>query len=200
MNLKEYLKKQNKTHLIFDQDYTITKMIIDWEKWEEGIERELKKYDKEILESYRIGKITLSDLWNLYIGKYGEEIKDKIIQHNEWFEGRFVKAFEKNKPLIKQIIKFTNYKKYIWSSNTKGVVLKALSQADILDCFEKIVTRNDLTMVKPDIEGFKLIYDPSVSESKYLFIGDSGSDMKAAKNAGIDFFQITYFGNTIDKY
>lgn len=197
MNLEEYLKKNIKSHLIFDLDETIAKMVIPWRRWEEGIGDELRKLGEKILEARNAGEINLSDMQNMYVRKFGRKMRDKIIKHNERFESKLVKRFEKNEPLIKQIKKLTSYKKYIWSSNTKVVVMRALSEAGITDCFEKIITRNDLTMIKPDIEGFGLIYDSSVPKSRYLFVGDSVSDKEVAKRAKIDFFQITYFGDNI---
>ena len=70
-----------------------------------------------------------------------------------------------------------------------------LKKYNLLPQFKKIVTRNDVAMVKPHPEGFALIKDNNIPLNKYLFIGDSKADKQAAQAVGIDFYKITYFNN-----
>ena len=174
-------------------------MVIDWDKWEVGAPEKLKELDKRIFDDYVKRKINLSDLQNEYIKKYGEEVKNLIIKYNENFEKK-AERFDVNEKLVSDIRKLTDYKKFLWSSNTRGAVKGALKIAGLENTFEKIVTRNDVKMIKPYLDGFEIINSPKIDKKKYLFVGDSGSDLKATKNAGIDFFQVTYFRDNLDRY
>lgn len=67
----------------------------------------------------------------------------------------------------------------------KGL-LKALAQHGLQDKFGMIVSRNDLRLLKPDSEGLlKVIKWAGVKKEEAIHIGDSLSDLFAARNAGI---------------
>ncbi len=198
MDLEKYLQSNNKTHLIFDFDCTLVELSIPWETWAEGdIKAKLQKLDAKILSQFTNGLINLSDLQNQYVEKFGDEIKKDIIDYNTKFEAEFNGLFKVNKPLIEQVRHLENFKMYIWSSNTKPTITNVLDKLHLSPRFEKIVSRSDLSMIKPYTEGFKFIDEPGVDRKNYLFIGDSESDMKAAKSLGLDFFRITYFGDNL---
>jgi len=194
MSLVSYLNDNPKNQLIFDFDNTIVRLLISWDRWYEEIENELYKIDKELVEMGKNGQLNLSDFQNSFVKKYGKSIKNKIIAHNRDFEKNFLKGYKINQELIEEI-KILFGKKYLWTSNTRQTVIPILNEIGILALFEKIITRDDVTFVKPNIDGFAFIYDPEIPKNEYLLIGDSGSDEKASQKAEINFYKITYFGD-----
>ena len=60
-------------------------------------------------------------------------------------------------------------------------------------CFQKVITRDDVYYIKPEIDGFKLIHTNNNLKNGYLLIGDSIFDKQAADTIGIDFFRVNYF-------
>lgn len=63
----------------------------------------------------------------------------------------------------------------------------------ITDHFKKVISREDVYLLKPDNEGFKYIYEGGTALDKYLFIGDSDADRIAAEKSGIKFLHIDNF-------
>ncbi len=120
-------------------------------------------------------------------------VNKRIIKHNTWFETNFAKKFTPNKKLIALLPKLRNYKSFVWSSNTKPNVPRVLQENKLLKYFEKVVTRNDVSLVKPYSDGFNLIHKGDIPMKLYLFIGDSGSDKEAAKTLKMDYFRISHF-------
>lgn len=192
MDLKAYLKNHPKTDLIFDLDETLVWLILPWEKWEGEIEEKLKKLDSQILSDYQKGKIHLNQMQNAYVQKSSKAL-DSIIKNNEKFEKDNLNGIKVNQKIVDFIKEATGYRLYIWSANSKKTVEHALAKVGILKKFEKLVTRDDVGLLKPETEGFDLIWDKKTSKSKYLFIGDSANDKKVSERVGIDFYQEKYF-------
>ncbi len=194
MSLLSHLDKNPKSQLIFDFDNTLVHLMINWDEWFEGIERELSSLDHDLIVKGKNGQLNLSELQNSFVEKFGKDIRNKIIVHNREFEQKALKGIKINQELVDQI-KVLFGKKYLWTSNTRQTVVPILNQMGILQFMEKIITRDDVTYIKPKIDGFEFIYDPDIPKNEYLLIGDSGSDEKASGEAGIDFYKITYFGD-----
>lgn len=193
MNLSSYLKTSRKTHLIFDFDETLFRLILPWEKWEESIKDQLINLDKQIYEDYIKGKISLNGLQNKYVLKFGNKAKELMNKANIDFETKYFKDVIPNKELLEFVKQTRNCKLFIWSSNTKYVIKKVLKSYGIGNRFDKLITRLEVDMLKPDLEGFYKIYNPQIPKSKYLFVGDTDDDRNAAKRSKIDFFLIKYF-------
>lgn len=189
MLLDYYLKTHPKTHLIFDFDETIAHVLLPWVKWEEDIKEELIKIDKLLYEKFKDGPIVA--LENGYISKYPES-KELIIKNSINFETKYFKDVIPNKKLMSFIKNAKNYQMFIWSSNTRQTIEKTLEKFNILSKFKKLVTRNELTFIKPDPEGFFKIYNPKIPKKNYLYIGDKNLDKEAAQNSGIDFYLEDY--------
>ena len=192
MTLAEYLKTEGKTHLIFDFDETIFKLLLPWDKGLIYAEEQLINLDKSIYERYFLGKIDLNKAQNEYISKFGKKAWDLIYKNNLRFETEYYQGVEVNQELV-DFIKKSKYKMFIWSANTKKIIEKVLKEYKLLDKFKKIVARDDVNLLKPNPEGFSKIYDPKVAKEKYVFIGDSLNDKLAAQKAGIDLYLIDYF-------
>ena len=78
------------------------------------------------------------------------------------------------------------YKKALISNVGKKGLLKFLAQSNLQDRFEMIVSRNDMRLLKPHSEGLLRIIDwAQVKKEDAIHIGDSLSDLFAARNAGI---------------
>ena len=193
-NLFKYILKNNKKQIIFDFDKTLFKLIIDWEKYFQEIENKLISIDKSIYSDYINKLINWCEMQNLYVERYGVSMKKLICANNINSELYLYKKSIPNKYLINLINKLDKHFLYIWSSNTRELIIKILEQNNILIKFKKIVCRNDVQFLKPKPDGFLKLKDPNVSLKSYLLIGDSKNDENAAKNIGIDFYKINYFG------
>ncbi len=190
MSLGQYLKTHKKTHLIFDLDETILELILPWEDWENPIEDELRKIDMYLLKEYRERKIGLNQFQNSIIEKHSEA-KKLIIKNNEDFEKQ-LKDIRINKELADFIKSSKLFKLYIWSSNSESTIEKVLKKIEIFQKFQKIVSRNNVTFLKPNPEGFGLIWDKKTPKGKFLFIGDSANDKQVSESIGIDYYQVKF--------
>ena len=193
MTLDAYLQKGHKTHLIFDFDETLVKLILPWDHWEDSIKGALIILDQSIYENYKQEKISLSDLMNQYILKFGKQTRDVLKRNAVHFETTYLQDVIPNNELLDFIKHAQKYKMFVWSSNTRSTVKKALHHYGIWNSFEKVVTSLDVDLLKPYTEGFSQIYDPAIPKKRYLIIGDSDRDQEAAKQLGVDFFLIDYF-------
>jgi len=195
MRLEDFLITHKKPYLIFDFDETLFELVLPWENWEKDIESDLANIDAKIIRAYRIGAITLSELQNEYVAKDSKAL-ELLINHNIHFETTYLKNVLRNEELVKFIKETKGYKLYLWTSNTKSVVENVMEENHVLHKFDKIITRDDVKMLKPNTEGFYKIYDEKIPKSEYLLIGDSDSDKDAAESVGIDFFLVDYFTQT----
>lgn len=196
MKLADYLKTSHKTHLVFDFDETLLKLILPWEKAVEGIKDKLISLDKKAYEDYEKEKISLSPLENRYVLDFGEEILNLIIKNRLEFERNYLKGVIPNKSFINIVKNLSSYEMFIWSSNTRPTIEKFLKEYGILYKFKKIVSREDVKLLKPEIDGFELLYDVKIPKENYLFIGDSKFDRIAAKKASIDFYFVDFFSRS----
>lgn len=190
MSLQEfenYLKKKGKKHVIFDFDETICELLINWENWCEEM--------KELASQYGVGldqsEFGYQKLQNACMEKGGKEVRDKILEINYRNEKEYYSGYELS-PIAMPVISLAKKyaKLYIWTSNDCRTVEPVLSELKLSDSFSKIVARNDVNFIKPNSEGFQLLYDKNNSKSDYLMIGDSEADEGASKDAGIDFINI----------
>lgn len=123
--------------------------------------------------------------------------RNKINTFVDNYELNNYSGYTPNPELIEFIMSNTNksYSFSLWTNNSPKIVQKFLLNEKLNDRFTKIVDHNSVSQLKPESEGFSLIYIPNTPLSDYLLIGDSINDESAAKNAGIDFFKIDYFSN-----
>lgn len=191
-SLLDYLNSNQKKNLIFDFDETIVKLILPWERSTYRIKEKLIKLDPKPLEKYKQNKISYSVLQNIYVLKFGEKALKLFIENNLLFESEDLKKYQRNEKIINFIKNAKNYKLSIWSSNMKSTISKILRELGILSKFTKIVSREDVKLLKPYIEGFDKLYSGD-SKSEYLFVGDSWNDREVAEKVGIDFYLEEYF-------
>ena len=188
MKLSDYIKKHNKSHLIFDFDETIGKLLLPWDEWFVDVAGEIYKQFPTFKNRGFV------QIHNQFVENHGNEALKLIRKLNEQFETNKLQGFERNEELITFIKNNPQYKYYIWSSNSNKTIRKFLKILGFESTFSKIVSRSNTRYIKPNPVGFNLIKDKSVSLDNYLFIGDSSSDKKVSEKIGIDFFLIDYFG------
>ena len=195
MTLNTYLQKVNKTHLIFDFDRTLVRLLLPWDSLicEEPIKDALIKLDKSIYDEFAKGLFSRPDMENKYVIKFGYKAKQLLIKNRHIFEQKYLKGLVPNKELIEFIKKSNKYNLFIWSGNTKDTVTKALKTLQLENRFEIVVSGDLVKLQKPYIEGFEKIHDKQIPKNQYLMIGDSDSDRDAAIQANIDFFLVDYF-------
>ncbi|MFA6047609.1 MAG: HAD-IA family hydrolase [Parcubacteria group bacterium] len=184
---EEYLRSKSKKHIIFDFDQTLCDLLINWDDW--------AKEMKALYLSFRINldpeKHGHLELQNMCVEKYGDEARDKILEINYRNEKDCSLGYKLLPATISILSLAKNLARlYIWSSNDRLTIKPILDEVGVEKLFSKIITRNDVTYVKPNPEGFYLIYNKNNPKSEYLMIGDSQADEKAAKEAGIDFLKI----------
>lgn len=190
MNLLEfekYIKEKNKKHIIFDFDGTICKLLIDWRPWCQEIET----LAEELETGVTIADVGFQKIQKICIEKGGLEIRDKILEINYRNEKKYYTGY-KLLPVALPLLELAkNYASlYVWTSNDRRTTGPILAELNIENFFSKVVFRNDVTFIKPDPEGFSLIYDENNPKTEYLIIGDSAADEGAGQNVGIDFLNI----------
>ena len=190
ITLHQYLKLNPKKQLIFDFDETILTLQLPWDIFRIELRKIFSQFDYALVKQYV--KSTTSELQNKIIAKHGFRAKKAVWAYCQQFETQLLTGIIPNKPII-NFIKTNNsyFTLYIWSSNMKTTIINALSKYHLLNYFRKIITKNDLNYVKPNPEGFYMIFDAKKNKKKdFLFIGDNENDRLAAQNASIDFFNI----------
>ncbi len=193
MGLEAYLTKNPKTHLIFDFDRTIAELSIDWSEYHHKLFETLNMIDPGFAkDAVFVGKHWM-DLSNNAVKQYGEKAVNMLRKFTTYYEDLYFDSiYSLNNELV-SFIKKTERVCYIWSSNSRAIIEKALERENLRAQFRLLITRDEVDFLKPDADGFAKIYDGKNSKNHYLMIGDSWSDEQAAKNAGIDFLKINYF-------
>lgn len=194
MTLTEYLAIHPKKHLIFDLDHTLAKLNIDWSTVRREIFDLVATFDEPLSKSVPFVSNAGIELSNRAVKKHGKEVAKKIRTFVEEYEMAHYHDYEPNHELLNFIRNNKQtYIYYMWTSNGIRTIQDFLNKESLSSYFLKIITQNDVSLIKPEAEGFTFLYTPGESLSSYLMIGDSPSDKNAAKNADIDFFEIDYF-------
>jgi phosphoglycolate phosphatase len=78
-------------------------------------------------------------------------------------------------------------------SNVGGKsIAKALLTFNLEDCFDIVISRNDVMNLKPDPEGLNVAIEKlMIGKDRVMLVGDSLDDINAARNAGIRVMIIT---------
>ena len=179
--------KPKKPILLFDLDGT----LLDTEK------AILASYT-QVLQEYRPeNQITQEELLGLLgptlssgFAKYlnAEEIDGAIHRYRELniqLHPTHVSIIEGAKEIIDQL-KMDGYRVGIVSSKKKDVCILGLSQFGMQDAFETIIGHDEVKKHKPDPEGiFLACKEMGVGHDDVIYIGDSATDVLAAKEAAV---------------
>lgn len=187
------LSKQKK-HLIFDFDKTIAQVEIDWTDWHSGVSEIYSRYD--INHGYEAG-MDPHEYYNILVSKHGRLLATEISKFVSDYEQEHVTGFTPYPEIVEFIKANEDNQLHVFSSNSRSAVKKGLDQLGISNYFQQLITRDEVTKVKPDPEGFYLLEGFETNKIDYLMIGDSRSDEIAAQSAGIDFLRCTYFGTYV---
>jgi pyrophosphatase PpaX len=94
--------------------------------------------------------------------------------------------FNEGVPNLLKRLKANGLKSAIVSSAEEPRVLPVLKRLEATNFFECVITRNDVTRLKPDPEPVeKAIHGLHGQKEKTVIIGDSVVDVESGKNAGI---------------
>ncbi|KKP71540.1 MAG: hypothetical protein UR68_C0033G0012 [Candidatus Roizmanbacteria bacterium GW2011_GWA2_35_19] len=185
--LGKYLENNPKKYLIFDLDETLFRII-----WPEDTAFIIKKYLKIIDPNFLNKNVWGYEYYNQLIKKLGQKVKKKLNAIYIEFELRLLNNLtDVNLELI-DFIKSNqqNYTFYIWSNNQRKTIESILKKFNCANYFKEIVSATDVSLFKPDTEGFYRLYEANQNKKEYLMIGDSENDKKAAKNSGIDYLYL----------
>ena len=189
MQLDNYLAKNPKKVLIFDFDETITMIDMDWSQYYAQMAKVYEQFDSSrqhpVFHSY--------DSYNDFVVEHGEEAVKLIQAANREYEQKMNRGFIPNHELIELIKNASGFELFVYSSNSRATVERGLIELGIKDYFEQIVSRDEVAYIKPNPEGFLLIYDPDIPKKDYLMIGNSSADQGMAEAVGIDFYLVDYF-------
>jgi len=194
MSLESYLVKNPKKYLIFDLDHTLAKLNIDWSTIRREIFDFVAAIDEPLSKSVPFIPNAGIELSNKAAKKHGKSFAKKIRTFVEEYEIAHYQNYEPNHELLDFIRNNKQtYIYYMWTSNGTRTIQDFLNKEQLSSFFLRIITQNDVSLIKPEAEGFAFLHTPGEPLSSYVMIGDSLSDKNAAKNAGIDFFEIDYF-------
>lgn len=92
-------------------------------------------------------------------------------------------------PGVKSVLprlKSQNIKLGLVSNIGRRAIEDALPRLGLADLFDSIITRNDVEMLKPNGAGIRIALEKlGAKNSAALFVGDSVTDVLAAKDAGV---------------
>lgn len=194
LTLPDYLKTHLKTHLIFDLDKTIVKLLIDWTTYREQLWKLVSTFDKKLTEEIPCKPFMGFKLTNTAIKKHGKKAKNILDQFNETYEINYYTGYLPNPNLLSFIHSYQDSLHFfLWTNNAKKTIKDVMQKENLTICFQKVITRDDVLYIKPEADGFKLIDTNNNPKNSYLLIGDSVFDQETAKKIKVDFFRIDYF-------
>lgn len=195
MNLSafvSYLRRRNKTDVIFDFDETLVHLLVDWSRWSHRLYKLFHTTDPH-LQALNPNE---QQIQNEFIKKYGEEMRDRIVQINYEAERDDMRGYNLLSPQFSWLPELkSEFTLHLWTSNDKRTIIPLMQKLHIDHYFKTVTTRNDVYCIKPEMDGFIKINAEQKSLESFIMIGDSTSDSGAAKNAGIDFLHVSEFKN-----
>jgi phosphoglycolate phosphatase-like HAD superfamily hydrolase len=188
VEFNDYLKKKNKSQVIFDFDRTLVTLNIDWDYWHKDVSALFLRYDNLFDRSKYTDWATAE---NEFVEKYGNRLRSELINLNHKDEDDHYHGFYKNDLAYDLLLSSKDIADiHIWSSNDLQIVKQVLRELSLTEIVKTITARNDVYFIKPNPEGFSLINKNNLPKSEFVMIGDTDMDRQAAINAGIDYLDI----------
>jgi phosphoglycolate phosphatase-like HAD superfamily hydrolase len=188
-NLRGYLGEKSKRCLIFDFDETIFTLELPWEVYFAELRERLYELDPSLAEVDGMAKCE-----NEAVRRLGEQAIALKNEYSAFFEREYLAVVTEHTDLTDFIRnERENYTFFLWSSNMRSTIEPELARTKLLPLFAKLVCKDSVSLIKPDPEGFSLIFDElNFRREEYLMIGNSHHDQAAAEAAGIDFFLVKH--------
>lgn len=137
--------------------------------------------DKEIVTMFGPTEDVILKKW------CGERYEEARVEYYKYYSDYHWKA--KLYPGIKEILDYLKNKKFplgIFTGKGKEATMITLKKLEVEHYFDLIVTGDDVQNHKPSTEGIlKFVNHFGMKNERVLMIGDSVSDVKASKEAGI---------------
>lgn len=183
--LADYLHSHPKKHLIFDFDETLFTLHLPWHRYYAELARRLHELDLDFPQEKSVTKLE-----NGMTKKWGEKAAKIRWEYSRRFEKDNLRGVSELSDLTNFIRDNHNrYSFFLWTSNMRSTVEPILQKNGLLSYFSKLVTKGDVLLMKPDPEGFGLLFDSKVhKKTDFLMIGNSKNDQRAAQAAGIDYW------------
>jgi len=179
-------KKTNAINtIVFDFDGTIidTNQLI-----EEGLNYFSIKYRGQALTKNELSKLTGKTLEDQMAFIRADKAELIAEQFRIWYihnHNAKTRVFPGVKELLDHL-KLLGYRMAIVSNNSRETIEHGLRHLRLEEMFEMIITRDDVIAVKPSPEGLNRIKDYfGIDSDQCMYIGDTESDMIAAKAANI---------------
>jgi len=192
--LSKYLETHPKTHLIFDLDSTLAKLLIDWSTYRNELWKLVSSFDDKLTNEIPCKPFMGFKLTNAAIKKHGIKTKKILDQFNGDYELSHYTGYLPHPDLLSFIRSHHNKLHFfLWTNNAKKTIADVVQKEKLNTYFQKIITRDDVLFIKPEVNGYNLINTNNTPKDNYVLIGDSIFDEETAHKIGIDFFQVNYF-------
>ena len=185
--LTRVIKSKEKPVILFDLDGTLLNTepaIIASYKYL------FEKYDK--VENFDEAKQVevlgppLTVMFEKYFPNVDKEVLLKDYREHNWNIHKDVVTPMKNAKELLAYLKDEGYKLGIVSTKIKDVCVYGLSIFDMDKYFDVVIGQDEVTKGKPDPEGiFKACKQLNMGHDNCIYVGDSKTDILAAKNAGV---------------
>lgn len=136
------------------------------------------------------------DAAELLIQENGGDFRKSVIikKFQEYYLGRNFDGLVKNEKCLvneKILKKLKRYKLAVFTGRPKEDAVYGLKRFNIRKYFNDVVVKEDVKEGKPNPEGLlRLIRKLGVKSDETVYVGDNLSDLRAAKNAGVNFVGI----------
>lgn len=133
-----------------------------------------------LLTGNAFSEAEIDELFEEYLEYYGNNIAD----HSQLFPGGRE---------VLDACQAKNIRIAICTNKLESLTLKLLKAMDLTDYFQTIIGSDTLSAMKPYPAGvLKILENAQVSPGDALFIGDSETDLGAARNAGVPCVLVDY--------
>ena len=176
-----------KKYLIFDFDGTVAytdEVIIA--SWQATYEKFLgyRETREAIRETF--GETLKHTVEVRFPGFPAEEVIEYYRSYQQAHADQLVVLFDGMESMLRSL-KAHGYSLAIATSRTKDGTLKYLNQFGIIDCFDAVVSMDDVSKHKPDPESCLVALEKLGGKpEEAVMLGDTKYDMGCANNAGVD--------------
>lgn len=181
MDIKTSRIIQDTPLVIVDFDRTLVTLDVDWEELKQNLASLATKNHAPWTATKKLD-LNLGNLRNAGLNELYAQFCELISQAE--IEG--FKTKKVNLSFVDQLLKRNPKPVAIFSSNTRRAIKEITSTPPLSDLNAYIVAKEDVVRGKPSPDGLLAICNRfSMQPKDCIFIGDSGLDFEAGKQAGI---------------